>query len=66
MIIDIEDDRLIWTKNNETHKADYEDLIAAYENIEKIRQIIWTHSFTDDECLEHIIEIIGLKVNGKR
>lgn len=66
MIIDANDDHLIWTKGNKTYKSDYDDLIAAYENIEKIKHIIWTHRFTDEECLGHIIETIGLKVKGKR
>lgn len=47
MIIDANDDHLIWTKGNKIYKSDYDDLIAAYENIEKIKQIIWTHRFTD-------------------
>lgn len=66
MIIDVNDNCLVWTKNNKTHKADYDDLIIAYENIDKIKRIIWTHSFTDEECLENIIEIIGLKVKEER
>lgn len=66
MVIDVNDDHLVWEKNNVTYKADYDDLITAYENIEKIKQIIWTHRFTDEECLEHIIKTVGLKIKEER
>ena len=47
-------------ENKENNKID-KKYIEAYKQINQIKNILWNQRYTDGECFEKIVEIVGLK-----
>ncbi|WP_288682240.1 hypothetical protein [uncultured Eubacterium sp.] len=47
-------------KSKENNKIE-KKYIEAYKQINQIKNILWDQRYTDEECFEKIVEIVGLK-----